>query len=363
MHNLGRETRAHGAPKPAHNSDLPASPVAGYHTELLKFQAIPLGSLRTVYHFRPFRNSDPPRLAEIWREQPPQRGVMQAVSATILEQLVFAKPYFDPKGLIVALEDNLPIGFVHAGFGANDSLASIDTELGTTYLLMLRAEHRHSEIAHELLSRSEQYLRERGAKVLYAGGIRPLNGFYLGLYGGSELPGILTTDPIFHEAAARNGYREIDRVVVLQLELARFRPPITRDQRRLRRELSFTEHSNPPDTSWWDACTTGAFERLRFTLEPPGSDPSASVSFWDVEPLSTSWGVPSAGMFDLEVNAACRQQGLATFLLTEAFQRLRNRGIARVEAQTMQHNEPAVKLYEKLGFNRVDEGVVYRKEQ
>ena len=28
----------------------------------------------------------------------------------------------------------------------------------------------------------------------------------------------------------------------------------------------------------------------------------------------------------------------------------------------MQHNAPAVKLYEKLGFNRVDEGVVYRKD-
>ena len=90
---------------------------------------------------------------------------------------------------------------------------------------------------------------------------------------------------------------------------------------------------------------------------------SASVWFWDVEPLSTSWGVPTAGMFDLEVNAARRQQGLATFLLTEAFQRLRHRGIVRVEAQTMQQNAPAVKLYEKLGFVRVDEGVVYRKEQ
>ena len=44
-------------------------------------------------------------MAEIWRDQPPQRGLMQPVTAGILEQFVFSKPYFDPDGLIVALSD------------------------------------------------------------------------------------------------------------------------------------------------------------------------------------------------------------------------------------------------------------------
>ena len=30
------------------------------------------------------------------------------------------------------------------------------------------------------------------------------------------------------------------------------------------------------------------------------------VSFWDVEPLSTGWGIPTAGMFDLEIDAEAR---------------------------------------------------------
>jgi ribosomal protein S18 acetylase RimI-like enzyme len=67
-------------------------------------------------------------------------------------------------------------------------------------------------------------------------------------------------------------------------------------------------------------------------------------------------------MIDLEASSQRRRQGLATFLLSEAFQRLRSRGILRVEAQTMQQNAPALALYEKLGFTKVDEGVVYRKE-
>jgi ribosomal protein S18 acetylase RimI-like enzyme len=199
--------------------------------------------------------------------------------------------------------------------------------------------------------------------VVYIGGIRPLNAFYLGLYGGSELPGVLTSDPVLHAAPLRNGYREIDRVQILQMELSGYRPPISRTQRQLRREVSSSEIYCPAPTSRWDALTMGEFERLRFALSVGRSDqPLASVDFWDIEPLSTRWNIPTAGMFDLQVTTERRRQGLATFLLGEAFERLRNRGVGLVEAQTMQHNAPALALYAKLGFTKVDEGVVYRKE-
>ena len=315
-----------------------------------------------VFHFRPFRNSDPPRIAEIWRDQPPQRGLMQPVTPGILEQLVFAKPYFDPNGLIMLLSDDVPIGFVHAGFGANDSETDIDTSMGTIYQLMLRADRRNDALADELVRHAEEYLRSRGAKVLYGGGIRPLNAFYLGLYGGSELPGVLVGDPMLGAACLRNGYREIDRVNILQLELARFRPPVNRSLRLLRRELASREVYCPPARSRWEAYTIGDFERIRFSLAPGNGPPLAEVDFWDIEPLSTRWGVATAGMFDLRVAGERRRQGLATYLLLEAFERLRNRGIALVEAQTMQSNAPALALYEKLGFEKVDEGVVYRKD-
>jgi GNAT superfamily N-acetyltransferase len=289
---------------------------------------------------------------------------MQPVTSAVLEQLIFAKPYFDPAGLIVALHANEVVGFAHAGFGANEELSALDTDSGTTYQLMLRADHRHNDLADQLLAQSEIYLRERGAQVIYAGGIRPMNAFYLGLYGGSELPGVLLTDPVFGGACLRDGYREIDRVNVLQLALASFRPPITRDQRQLRRDTVCQEIYSPPARSWWESVTVGDFERLRFTLSPTaGGQPLAGVDFWDIEPLSTCWGAATAGMLDLQVTGARRRKGLATFLLGEAFTRLHNRGIVHVEAQTMQQNQPALSLYAKLGFNKVDEGVVYRKEK
>jgi ribosomal protein S18 acetylase RimI-like enzyme len=288
---------------------------------------------------------------------------MQPATPALFEQLIYSRPYFDPAGLIVALFNDIPVGFVHAGFGANDDETAISYDIGTTYQLAIRSDHRDGPLARELLERSEAYLRARGAKVIYAGGIRPLNGFYLGLYGGSELPGILVSDALFHAACQQSGYREIDRVQILQLDVTGFRPPITRNQRQLRREIVCQEIPSPPIRSWWEACTTGAFERIRFLLtRPNSSDPLAEVWFWDIEPLSTGWGRPTAGMFDLYVPSEHRRKGLATFLLSEAFERLRNRGILLIEAQTMQQNEPAIATYKRLGFTQIDEGVVYRKD-
>ena len=183
---------------------------------------------------------------------------------------------------------------MHAGFGANEEETAIDTDVGTTYQLMLNAEHRNPTLADELLARSEAYLRERGAKVIYAGGIRPLNGFYLGLYGGSELPGVLVTDPMFGETCLRNGYREIDRVHVIQLELSSFRPPVSR-----------SAAATPPRHNQQRGILSAAHARGGKRARPARSSGSASplaktsggpslgdVWFWDIEPLSTSWGLP-----------------------------------------------------------------------
>jgi ribosomal protein S18 acetylase RimI-like enzyme len=316
-----------------------------------------------VYTFRPFRNSDPPRLAEIWREQPPLRGRFPAMTGGILDQLVLSKPYFDESGLIIALSDDTPVGFVHAGFGPDENEQSISRDTGTIYQLMVREGHREPSLADQLIGRAEAYLGGAGAQVLYAGGIRPINAFYLGLYGGSELPGVLVGDTTFIEACRRNGYREIDRVKVLERELASFRSPVTRSQRQLRRELTMREESSPRASSWWSACTMGGFETTRYEAIPArGGESVGEALFWDIEPLSVGWGAPTAGMFDLHVASERRRQGVATFLLSEAFAKLASRGVVRVEAQTMQQNSPAIGLYKQLGFEQVDEGIVFRKD-
>jgi ribosomal protein S18 acetylase RimI-like enzyme len=64
----------------------------------------------------------------------------------------------------------------------------------------------------------------------------------------------------------------------------------------------------------------------------------------------------------LEIDESERRQGLATFLLGEGLRQSHRHGATLVEAQAMQHNTAALSLYRKLGFEEVDQGVVFRKE-
>jgi ribosomal protein S18 acetylase RimI-like enzyme len=315
-----------------------------------------------LIQFRPFRNSDPPLLTDIWRSQPNQRGLAQPMSAAMFEELVLTKSVFDREGLVLAVEDGRAEGFVHATFGPSDDLSRPSTENGVISMLMLRAPEHHPSLASELLARGEDYLRRRGATRISAGGTRGRDPFYLGLYGGSEMTGILNSDTRHQQLYAAHGYEESGGTVILHRDLARFRPLVDRAQMQIRRRSTVQAVADPPSTSWWDACTMGYFERTRYELHARDrASLSGQVSCWMIQPLSASWGVHAAGLVDLEITADERHQGLATFLVGEAFRQLATQGISLVEAQVPVENAAARGLFTKLGFEQIDQATHYEK--
>lgn len=313
--------------------------------------------------FRPFRNSDPPRIARLWSAQPPQRGLAQHVTARVLETYVFAKPYFNREDFIIAEDGDELVGFAHVGFGPNDARDDVATEMGAICMLMVDPTRDFAKNAAELLAKAELRLKQRGAKLLYGGSIPPLNPYYLGLYGGSELPGVLLSDHRLVELYNRSGYREIDRTVILQRELGEFRPPIDRRMVQLKRSMVVEVDAVPNQGDWWDACVSPPHEPTRFEILPKnGGSPCGSVRFWVIEPFSNTWGRLSVGLTKLYIEEEQRGRGLATYLNSEALRHLQLNGVQLVEAQTMLHNKAALDLYARLGFDEVDQGVVFRKE-
>lgn len=313
--------------------------------------------------YHTFQNTDPPVLANIWRSRSGQRGFLQPVSADLFEQYVMAKPYFDYKGLFVARQDDRPAGFAHAAFGSNESGDKLSYELGVTCVVVVRPDCAEAETASGLLERCEQYLRSRGARVLYGGAIRPLNPFYLGLYGGSELPGVLDSDLVARELYRSHNYKEVDRTIILHGDLRTFLAPIDRRQQQIRRKMLVQVTADPPTRNWWEACTIGDFDLTRFELVPRGGGPPlAHATVRNMEATSMSGPARMAGLIELGAERSHRRRGLATFLLTEVFRQLIRQGFTFIEAQTMQHNVAGVGLYRKLGFREVDQGIVFRKE-
>ena len=260
--------------------------------------------------FRAFRNTDPPKLAKIWSRQTPIRGYARSVTAQSLDIYVFSKPYFDRNGLIVAEDNHEIIGFVHAGFGPNADYTDISTEMGVTCMLLTDPNVDFESLAPQLLSESEKYMVGRGAKVLYGGCMYPLNPFYLGLYGGSELPGVLESDRQRVALYQNSGYVESDRCVILQRSLDGFRPPVDRRLLKIKRQYQVEHDTLPPVDRWWQVCVGPIGEPTRFEVRNRGGgQPCGRVRFWVIDMMSQNCGKLSVGtdqLVDRRVGAGGR---------------------------------------------------------
>lgn len=315
-----------------------------------------------MIHYRPFLNSDPPAFAEIWRNQRPSRAFVQLMTASVLDDLVFSKPYFDRHGLIVAVEGDTPIGFVHAGFGPDADLTGIDHTRGTTALLLVAPHRDHEVIRRELLVRSEQYLRDRGATTLFGGATKTLAPFYFGLCGGSQLPGVLASDAANAVLFRQAGYTETAQTRIFRLDLIGFRPPIDRELMQIRRQFSLVKQTDEVPGTWWEACEFAMIERQDFVLLPKANGPPvAEAKFWDIEPLATSWGVRAMGLLSMEVLANSNEYAVASHFFCEIFRQFQGLGITLVEFQLPPGESLAVEVCRKVGFVELDQGLLFQK--
>ena len=69
-----------------------------------------------------------------------------------------------------------------------------------------------------------------------------------------------------------------------------------------------------------------------------------------------------SGLIDFRVDPAYRRRGFAVSCRSEAARQFLRQGIATIDAQFMESNASARNMYEKLGFQPIGTGTVYRKD-
>jgi ribosomal protein S18 acetylase RimI-like enzyme len=316
-----------------------------------------------VIRYRSFRNADPPGIVEVWNEVFTGRSSYTLRGCAPLERFVFAKPYFDPAGFIVAEEDGQILGFGHAGFGATSAESALSRNIGVTCLIGVRPAHRLRGIGSELLRRGEAYLREGGARTLYAGCMRPLSPFYFGLYGGSDQPGLLTSDAGAAPFLERHGYRAWDTCLVFQRRLDQAISVADARFVNLRRRFELRILPRIQLGTWWQECVLGLLEPVEFRLdEKTTGQVAARATVWEMEGFSTRRKQPLVGILNLFVPEELRRQGIGKLFLAQILLYLQEQCFSLAELQTMERNRAALGLYEALGFERVDIGRIYRSE-
>src|SRR5580704_14248970 len=106
-----------------------------------------------VLQFRNFRNPDSPGITQIWNECFSGRGAAVLRHSVMLENLVFAKPYFEPGGISVATDQGQIVGFAHAGFGPTPDGKSLDFRQGILSILAVKPAYQRQGVGTKLLQR------------------------------------------------------------------------------------------------------------------------------------------------------------------------------------------------------------------
>jgi len=317
-----------------------------------------------VVRYRTFRNTDPPVLAKVWNEVLDGRGAVHLPNSTPLEFCVFAKPYFDPAGLIIAEEDGACAGFAHAGFGSDSTGSALSCQDGVVSFIGVRPSFRRHGVGAKLLEQCEAYLREKGARTLFAGPHRLRNPFYLGLYGGSNLPGFLISQGDIQPFLEKHGYRVFRETLVLQRSLRQ--PMKLPDPRCAAHRQQYEMAAGVPRShafTWWQECVLNPLEPIEFFLRDKATGTRvAGALVWEMPSLSGRGALPAVGIVDLDVVESKRRLGLGKFFLGLVVRTLQDQYFETAEIQVDVDNTAAVNLCKGLGFEQVDLGRVYKKD-
>jgi ribosomal protein S18 acetylase RimI-like enzyme len=292
------------------------------------------------------------------------RGAYPLRSPAAFDRWLFPKPYFDPESLVVATDpeqDNRVVGFALSGFGPREDRGGQDAG-GVVCAVVVRPSHRRRGVGRELLRRAEEYLLTRGADVVVVGSQRPYNPYLFGLYGGANSPGILASEPTADAFLTSAGYVKGEEHVVFQRNLDQ--PVEVADGRfvGLRRRYDIQMVRPTVSQNWWEECQWGTLEPTEFkVIDKMTGAPAGRLVNWDLEGFSGGWNKPATGIFDVEIRAHLRRQGLAKFLLASVLKLLQEQFYSVVELQVWGDDPAGIGICRSLGFEQVDAGYRYRK--
>ena len=315
-----------------------------------------------MIEYRSFRNFDPPGIWMLWRDGQMGRGAALPRSIDAFEDQNYGQPYFDPAGLIVALEGHWIVGIAHAGFGATDDRTRLDRSTGVICSVLVHPECRRRGIGSELIRRAEAYLREHSVERILAGPARGLDPFYFGLYGGCRPSGFLLSDPAGQPFLQKLGYSEFEKHGVYERDLTIPRDPTTMRSVSIRRQTELVILDSPEFPDWWWYTHLARAESVHYCLKLKRTgERIASVSVSHLDHYEDAWKDRSVGIVDMRVALAFRGQGYGQTLLIEVVRRLREDNFHRAELHAPESSPIAIRTAMAAGFSRIDTGIVYQK--
>jgi ribosomal protein S18 acetylase RimI-like enzyme len=186
----------------------------------------------------------------------------------------------------------------------------------------------------------------------------------LGLYGGCDSPGFLTSDGQAEPFFLHHFYKIGLKTLVMQRLLDQ--PVKVVDPRFAPHRLRFQVRAASPRSlhDYWKECILGFVDPLELQLEDKQTNTVAAVSLvWEMELFGQRWGKPAIGIMGFEVEAKLRRLGIGKFLLSQLLRQVQEQYFEIAECQLREENQPAIQFVKSLAFEHIDTGQVFVKSE
>ena len=320
---------------------------------------------------RSFRNEDPPRLLELWqrtRRCQDTHAPLPALSMERIQSQILGLPMQDSRSILIAFEDEKPVGYVHTTFASDHDGTSFDYSVGQICFLCVDSTCSNASLAATTLIRAgENYLTSLGAQTIFGGSPSPSVPFYTAFYGGGEAVGILHSDePVinaFHEA----NYQVHQETTWFHLDIQHFTPVVTAETIGYYGEIEIEINETSKAKTWWEGCilangiwfdataflvrTDRPIARLRTRITHP--DTGSMLTMYE-----RTW---LASLIELRVHPSFDDKGIKKYLLEELLRYLSAQNqILQIEAHTANHT-PLFTLLRGQSWMERDKGSVFIK--
>jgi len=321
---------------------------------------------------RSFRNEDPPRLLELWKKtQQSQNGFFPLFSLSLnqFQTQILGLPMLDNRSIMLAFEDDTPLGYVHTTFAPSQDGYSFDYSTGQICFLCVDPEYSDvAGAAAALIQAGEHYLSKLGAQKIFGGSPPPSAPFYTAFYGGGEAVGILHSDKTATNAFHGANYKIHKKTSWFHFDLRNYSPAIHLEPLAYYNELAIEIREISEAKTWWEGCIQANgiwFDALAYLVQTgrPIARLRTRISYPDTDNfLAMYGGTWLASFIEMRVHPDFVTQKVQQFLLEEVIRYLATqKQVVRIEA----HASEESLLYELLhnqSWQERDSGHILVKE-
>lgn len=226
-------------------------------------------------------------------------------------------------------------------------------DAGVIEMVAVHPKHQSRGIGTSLVLETLKLLRKEGVSYVDGGGTYPFSPFYSTMLDGSERSGPEITNKSFLKILEKMGFKYGRRSLIMRANLSAGLPPLSDELQDILKASHYSVEARKAKNTWLDFVFRGWALNDSSLFDSSSRELLSRAIFGLMPGLSRFEKKNVYAVFGVNTPANKRCKGLATVHFRELRKYLKSIGGSFMELHCYEDNLPAIKLYEKSGFQEV----------